>query len=80
MLMPYQEDTCMMVDMKEGKLSPSFLRDNKNSIQEIKNLGQIEDVQDRSDGWIHLIEGVTEAWSIASAICLHTSFNSHVRT
>lgn len=75
-----QKDGSVMVDMKEGKLSPLFTQHNKDGVPEIPNLGNVEQPQKISHS--RIILAVSNAWShgIPVAVRQEYCFNRHVST
>lgn len=78
-LQTYQEYTSVVVDVKETQLLPSLLQNNEHSIQEIQDLGQVEDIQNESNRGTQVIEFVARNQCVASIVGTHTSLNAHVR-
>jgi len=73
-----QKDGSVMVDVKEGKLSPFFAQHNKDGVPEIPNLGNVEQPQKISNS--RVILAVSNAWSqgIPVAVRQENCFNRHV--
>ena len=66
--------------MQETELFPPLLQDNKHCVQEVQDLGNIKDVQDKCDRWVLLVKVIAWDQSITSAVSSNTGLDAHVRT
>jgi len=75
-----QKDGSVVVHVEEGKLSPLLSQDNKDSIPEIPNLGDIK--QPQQIGNRRIIFAVWNAWSesVSIAVGQKHGFDCHVCT
>ena len=69
----------MVVDVQEAELLPSLLEDDEHSVQEVQDLGQVEHVQDESDGGSGVVELVAGKQRVAGRPGAHAGLNAHVR-
>ena len=46
----------MVVDVQETKLLKPFFSYNEEGVQEVKDLGNVEDVQNESNRWIRSVK------------------------
>lgn len=67
-----------MIDVEKTQLFPSLLGNDEEGIQEIKDLREIEDVQDECNGWLGVVEVVAWDPRIASIVGANNRFNAHV--
>jgi len=70
----------MVVDMKEGELSPLFTEDNENSVPEVPHLGNIKQPKKVGHWWIGCAEWFTWHQGVVISVCNKECFQSHVST
>jgi hypothetical protein len=64
--------------MQETELLPSLLQNNEDGVHEIKDLGQIEHVQDESDRRLLVVEVVARHEGVSSIVSAYPGLNTHV--
>mmetsp|Transcript_26485 Transcript_26485/g.56757 ORF Transcript_26485/g.56757 Transcript_26485/m.56757 type:complete len:277 (-) Transcript_26485:119-949(-) len=75
-----QKDGGVMVDVKEGKLSPLFTQDNKDGVPKVPNLGNVKQPQKIGNGRIVLAVGNARGDGVSIAVRQENGFDRHVRT
>ena len=73
-----QKDGSVMVNVKEGKLSPLFAQHNKDGVPEIPNLGNVEQPQKIGNSRVALAVSNARSQGIPVAVRQENSFNRHV--
>jgi len=75
-----QKDGSVMVDMKEGKLSPLFSQNDKDGVHEIPNLCEIKQPQEVSH--CRRISAVSNTWGegVSVTVSNEDTFDCHVST
>lgn len=68
-----------MVNVQKAQLLPTLLRDDEESISKIQNLGQVEDVQNKSNRRILGVELIARQQGVASVVSADASLNAHIR-
>lgn len=74
-----QEDGEVVVDVEEGQLAPALLENNKNCVKEVQDLGKIEDIENKAQGGLGVVERLARSDGVALLVGAHTSLNAHVR-
>ena len=74
-----EEDGKVVVNVKEGKLSPLLSKDNKDSVPKVPDLGDVEQPEQVSHGWIGLVVCVARCSGIVIAVGNKERLDGHVR-
>lgn len=74
-----QKNAEMMIDVQEGQLLPTLLSNDEESIHEIQNLGQIENIKHKPYRRILVVKHLAWNDTVASLPSLHTCLDAHVR-
>ena len=74
-----EEDGKVMVNVKEGQLSPLFAKNNKDSVPKVPDLGDVEQPKQVRHGRISLVVRVARCSGVVIAVGDKECLDGHVR-